>query len=77
MGQEVEVTVTLSPSFYEPMMFSYKKMCVPSVWRVVALVGIGLTLTVGIGAMILCLPCPCWRGDSVLKRIVQGDSMPL
>ena len=74
---EVEVTVTISPSFYEPMMFSYKKMCAPSVWRVVALVGIGLTLSVGIGALILCLPCPCWRGDSLLKRIVQGDSMPL
>jgi hypothetical protein len=74
---EVVVSVVLSPSFYEPMEFSYMKMCAPSVWRIVALVGIALTLSVGLGAMVLCLPCPCWRGDSLLKRLVQGESMDL
>jgi hypothetical protein len=73
----VVVSVVFSPSFYEPMEFSYMKMCAPSPWRIVALVGILLTLTVGVGAMVLCLPCPCWRGDSLLKWLVQGESMPL
>ena len=70
--KHVVVTITLSPSFYDPMKFSYHKICQPSNWRWISLIVIGLVLLLGTGLMVLCLPCPCLKGDSLLKKMRHG-----
>jgi thiol-disulfide isomerase/thioredoxin len=70
--KNVIVTITFAPSFYDPVSFSYHKICEPSGWRIPSLVLICLTLLLGIGLLVLCIPCPCLKGDSLLKRMKYG-----
>ena len=70
--QDVVVTITFSPSFYDPMSFSYHKRCQPSGWRIPSLILFSLILLVGTALMVLCTPCPCLKGDSLLKKMRHG-----
>jgi hypothetical protein len=70
---EVVVTIKFQPSFYDPTYFSYRKTCTPSIWRIPSLALLGLVAFVLLSLSILCIPCPCFKGDSLLKKIRHGN----
>jgi hypothetical protein len=70
---EVIVTIKMQPSFYDPTYFSYRKLCSPSIWRIPSLALISLVALVVLSVAILCIPCPCFKGDTLLKKIRHGN----
>ncbi len=71
-AKDVIVTITMSPSFYNPMSFSYHKRCTPSSWRLPSLILFSVVLFLGTSLLILCVPCPCLKGDTLLKKLRHG-----